>query len=96
VSGTSGRGLRGGSYTVTTGVTATTIDNQDARFSNDVSVFGHATLDLATNTLDAQVTVAQTAGKSGDQHGHADHLHGTLSFQGVLYTPSKPNGQARG
>jgi hypothetical protein len=96
MSGTSGRGLRGGSYTVTTTATATTIDYQGVHFSNDVSVSGHATRDLATNTIDAQVTVVQVEDQSGDQQGHADQLQGTLSFHGVLFTPSQPNGQVRG
>jgi pimeloyl-ACP methyl ester carboxylesterase len=81
----SGRGLRGGSYTVTKSSTTTTIDYQAVRFSNDVTVTGHATRDLATNTIDAQVTIEQ----SGNHQG-------TLSFHGVLYTPSKPDGQVRG
>jgi pimeloyl-ACP methyl ester carboxylesterase len=86
--GTSGRGLRGGSYIVATSGTTTTIDFNAVRFSNDVTVSGHATRDLATNTIDAQVTVAQTT--------DGDHRQGTLSFHGVLYTPSQPDGQVRG
>jgi hypothetical protein len=85
MTGTSGRGLRGGTYTVAKGPT-TTIDYQAVRFSNDVTVTGHATRDLATNTIDAQVTVEQTEDQSG----------GALTFHGVLYTPSKPDGQVRG
>jgi pimeloyl-ACP methyl ester carboxylesterase len=81
-----GRGLRGGSYTVTSSQTTTTIDYQAVRFSSDVTVTGHATRDLLTNTIDAQVTVQQTEDQSG----------GTLSFHGVLYVPSKPDGQVRG
>ncbi|MGZ4394035.1 MAG: alpha/beta fold hydrolase [Gaiellaceae bacterium] len=94
--GTSGRGLRGGSYTVTATDTTVTIDYQAARFSDDVTVTGHATRDLATNTIDAQVTVAQTEDHSGTKQGHGDHPQGTLSFHGVLYTPSKPDGRVRG
>jgi len=86
MTGTSGRGLRGGTYTVTKSSTTTTIDYQAVRFSNDVTVTGHATRDLASNTIDAQVTVEQTE----------DQSQGTLSFRGVLYTPSKPDGQVRG
>src|SRR5207244_3027936 len=86
MSGKSGRGLRGGSYTVTRSDTATAIDYQGVRFSDDVSVSGHATLDLATNTVDAQVTVEQTPGRTGDGHGRAAHVDGTLSFHGVRFT----------
>jgi pimeloyl-ACP methyl ester carboxylesterase len=84
--GGSGRGLRGGSYTVTTSQTTTTIDYQAVRFSNDVTVTGRATRDLATNTIDAQVTVVQTQNQGV----------GALSVHGILYTPSKPDGQVRG
>jgi pimeloyl-ACP methyl ester carboxylesterase len=81
-----GRGLRGGSYTVTTDQTTstTTIDFQAVRFSTDVTVTGQATRNLATNTVDARLTVA------------AAHRNGSLSFHGVLYTPSTPDGQVRG
>ncbi|HZD86711.1 MAG TPA: alpha/beta hydrolase [Gaiellaceae bacterium] len=94
--GTNGRGLRGGSYTVTTSDTTVAIDYQAVRFSNDVTVTGHATRDLATNTIDAQVTVAQAEGKGGKQHGRGDPLQGTLTIHGVLYTPGEPDGQVRG
>jgi hypothetical protein len=90
MTGTSGRGLRGGSYTVAKGQTTTTIDFNAVRFNNDVTVTGHATRDLATNTIDTQVTVEQT------EHGHGHQRQGTLSFHGVLYTPSKPDGTVRG
>ncbi|HEU4349252.1 MAG TPA: hypothetical protein VFR35_15865, partial [Actinoplanes sp.] len=81
-----GHGLRGGSYTATSSQTTTTIDYRAVRFSSDVTVTGRATRDLATNTIDAQVTVVQTQNQSV----------GTLSFHGLLYTPSQPDGQARG
>ena len=70
MTGTSGqgRGLRGGSYTVTTSQTTTTIGLNAVRFTNDVTVTGHATRELATNTIDAQVTVEQTE----SQEGHGD------------------------
>jgi pimeloyl-ACP methyl ester carboxylesterase len=86
--GTSGRGLRGGSYTVTSSPTTTAIEFDAVRFSNDVTVTGHATRDRATNTIDAQVTVTHTA--------DGDLRQGALSFHGVLYTPSQPDGQVRG
>jgi pimeloyl-ACP methyl ester carboxylesterase len=85
-----GRGLRGGSYAVTTdqATNTTTIDYQAVHFSNDVAVTGHATRNLTTNTVDAQVTL-RTSLRSRAQRG-------TLSFHGVLYIPSQPDGQVRG
>ena len=65
-----------------------TIDFNAVHFSNDVTITGHATRDRATNTIDAQVTVTHTA--------EGDLRQGALSFHGVLYTPSKPDGQVRG
>jgi pimeloyl-ACP methyl ester carboxylesterase len=94
--GANGRGLRGGSYTVTKSSTTTTIDYQTVRFSDDVTVTGHATRDLATNTIDAQVTVEQRKDQNGNEQGHGDERQGTLTFHGVLYTPSEPDGQVRG
>jgi len=96
MTGTTGRGLRGGSYTVTPSPTTTTIDFNTVRFTNDVTVTGHATRDLATNTIDAQVTVVQANDQSGSQQAHGSQRQGTLTFHGILYTPSKPDGQIRG
>ena len=81
-----GRGLRGGSYTVTTdqATNTTTIDLQAVHFSTDVTVSGQATRNLATNTVDAQLTVTAVRG------------NGSLSFHGVLYVPTEPDGQLRG
>jgi pimeloyl-ACP methyl ester carboxylesterase len=96
MTGASGRGLRGGSYTVAKSPTATTIDLNASRFSDDVAVTGRATRDLATNAIDAQVTVDQANGESGSRQRQGHDRHGTLSFHGVLYTPSKPDGQLQG
>jgi pimeloyl-ACP methyl ester carboxylesterase len=96
MSGTSGRGLRGGNYTVTTSDTSTTIDYRGARFSNDISVTGQASLDLTTNTVDAQVSIEQVGEQSGDQLRRAGHLVGTLTFHGTFFTPRSPNGHVGG
>jgi hypothetical protein len=85
MAGTQGRGLRGGSYTVTGTDTTTTLDLTGARFSSDVAVTGRTTLDLATHTLDAQVTV--------DGPGSHD---GQLTFHGVLFAPTQPDTHVRG
>jgi hypothetical protein len=96
MTGTTGRGLRGGGYTVTPSPATTTIDFNAVRFTNDVTITGHATRDLAANTIDAQVTVVQTDDQSGSQQAHGRQRQGTLGFHGVLYTPGKPDGQIRG
>jgi pimeloyl-ACP methyl ester carboxylesterase len=85
MTGAAGRGLRGGRFTVNRTGVATTITYQDARFSDDVSVSGVATLDPVTNVLDALVTVKV--------RGRQD---GTLSFHGVLFDPTQPMAQVRG
>jgi hypothetical protein len=90
--GANGRGLRGGSYTVATSETTTTIDLAAAHFSDDVAVTGRVTRDLSTNTIDAQLTVEQTGGRRHE----GVRRQGTLSFHGVLYVPSSPDGQVRG
>ena len=84
--GAGGRGLRGGSYTVTTSATTITIDFDAVRFSEDVPVTGRATRDLTTNAIDAQVTVPRPGSRPPD----------ALGFHGVLFTPSTPDGQVRG
>jgi pimeloyl-ACP methyl ester carboxylesterase len=85
VSGNTGRGLRGGSFTVKRTDTATTITYQNARFSDDVDVSGTGTLNLMTNALNAHVTV-EVRGSQG----------GVLSFHGFLYHPAQPMMQVRG
>jgi hypothetical protein len=66
-----------------------------AKVSTSVSVYRHATQDLATNTVDAQVTVVQVGDQSGDQQGHADNLQGTLSFHGVFHPQPTKRTSAR-
>jgi hypothetical protein len=83
--GSTGRGLRGGTFTVTHTTAATTITYRNARFSEDVEVSGTAALNQTTNAIDAQVTI----GAQGSQGG-------TLSFHGVLYEAARPTVQVRG
>jgi pimeloyl-ACP methyl ester carboxylesterase len=85
MSGSKGRGLRGGSFTVKSTNAATTITYQTTRFSDDVDVSGTATLNLATNALNAHVTV-EVRGSQG----------GGLSFHGVLFSPTQLTIQVRG
>jgi hypothetical protein len=56
MTGTTGRGLRGGGYTVTTTPTGTRIDYHNTQFTNDVYLSGQVTLDT-TNTLTGRVTL---------------------------------------
>jgi pimeloyl-ACP methyl ester carboxylesterase len=75
---THGRGLRGGSYTVTTTPAGTTIDYQGARFTDDVYVTGRVRL-TPDNRLTGQVNVI------------APHpQNGTLSISAVLWDPAHP------
>ena len=85
MSGNTGRGLRGGTFTVKHTAAATTITYGNARFSDDVAVTGTATLNQLTNALNAQVTV----GVQGSQGG-------TLTFHGLLDDPARPTVQVRG
>jgi hypothetical protein len=84
MTGSSGRGLRGGGYTVAKGPATTTIDLGAVRYSDDVAVSGTATRDRATNAIDADVTIGW--------HGR----QGTLRFHGVLSKPSQPDGEVTG
>jgi pimeloyl-ACP methyl ester carboxylesterase len=84
MTGTTGRGLRGGSYTITRTAAVTTIDYQQAQFTNDVSLSGHITLD-ASNALTGMVTVTGPGGRTG-----------TLTIKAVLWDPSHPQASLRG
>ena len=64
MTGASGKGLRGGTYTVTNTATGTQIDYQKAQFTQDVYVSGQVTLD-ATNALTGQVTLTGPHGRTG-------------------------------
>jgi pimeloyl-ACP methyl ester carboxylesterase len=83
--GTDGRGLRGGSYTVSRSETTTTITYTGTRYTEDVAISGTATLDRATNSLDATIEV--------DGSGNQD---GILTLHGLLWDPSQPTAQIRG
>jgi pimeloyl-ACP methyl ester carboxylesterase len=84
MTGTAGRGLRGGSYAVTRSGGTTRIDYHRARFSKDVYVSGRITLD-AGNRLSGLVTVAGPCGRSG-----------TLVISARLWDPSHPLASLRG
>jgi pimeloyl-ACP methyl ester carboxylesterase len=84
MTGTTGRGLRGGSYTVTHTGGTTRINYQQARFTNDVSVSGHITLD-PDNRLTGLVTVAGPCRRTG-----------TLGIKAALWDPSHPLASIQG
>ncbi len=78
MTGTTGRGLRGGSYTVTRAADTTRIDYQQSRFTEDVFVSGHLTLDRS-NTLTGLVRVSGPGRRTG-----------ALTIKAVLWDPSHP------
>ena len=73
-----GRGLRGGSYTVTVGAGSETFDYDAARFTDDVAVSGTMQLD-AHNLLSGRVRVT-VDGRSA----------GYLAVRAVLWDPAHP------
>ncbi len=75
---TTGRGLRGGTYTVSTTAAGTQLDLQNAQFTDDVAVSGQVTLDAGLR-LTGRVTVSGSAG-----------LRGSLKLHGVLWDPAHP------
>ena len=84
MTGASGRGLRGGTYTVTNTATGTQIDYQKAQFTHDVYVSGQVTLD-ATNALTGRVTLTGPHGRTG-----------TLTIHAILWDPAHPLASLRG
>jgi pimeloyl-ACP methyl ester carboxylesterase len=84
MTGTTGRGLRGGHFTVTRAAATTRIDYERAQFTNDVFVSGHLTLD-ASNALTGVVTVTGPGRRAG-----------TLTIKAVLWDPSHPWASLRG
>jgi pimeloyl-ACP methyl ester carboxylesterase len=84
MTGASGRGLRGGGYTVTNTPTGTRIDYQRAQFTNDVYVSGQVILD-ATNALSGSITLIGPRGRTG-----------TLTIHAVLWDPAHPLASLRG
>jgi pimeloyl-ACP methyl ester carboxylesterase len=86
MTGATGRGLRGGGYTVTTTPTGTRIDYHNTQFTNDVYINGQVTLD-ATNTLTGRVTLIAPGERTGTLTIHAvlwDPAHPLASLQGTL------------
>jgi hypothetical protein len=84
MSGASGRGLRGGGYTVTNTPTGTRINYQRAQFTDDVYVSGHVTLD-ATNALSGTITLIGPHGRTA-----------TLTIRAILWDPAHPLVSLRG
>jgi hypothetical protein len=84
MTGPTGRGLRGGAYTVTNTATAIRIDYRQTQFTKDVFVSGHVTLD-ATNTLTGRVTIRAPGGRTG-----------TFTIKAVLWDPAHPFASLRG
>jgi hypothetical protein len=85
MTGRTGRGLRGGSYTVHRAARATTLRYRGTRFTTDVRVTGRAILRTRTNRLRAAVTIAGP--------GRED---GRLRFAGVIFDPARPTIAIRG
>ncbi len=78
MTGTTGRGLRGGIITVKVTGGSAAIDYRSAKFTGDVAVTGHATLS-PSNVLAATVTVAGPHGRSG-----------RLIISATLWDPAHP------
>jgi pimeloyl-ACP methyl ester carboxylesterase len=84
MTGTTGRGLRGGSYTVTRTGQTTSLNYRQARFTNEVYISGHITLDPG-NRLTGLVTVAGPCRRIG-----------TLTIKAMLWDPSHPLASLQG
>jgi hypothetical protein len=84
MTGTTGRGLRGGSYTVTRAADTTRIDYQQSRFTEDVFVSGHLTITRG-NTLAGLVRVTGPGGRTG-----------ALTIKAVLWDPAHPRATLQG
>jgi hypothetical protein len=83
MTGATGRGLRGGSYTVSTTGAGTAITFERTRFTTDVRITGQASLDA--NALIAHVVVAGPRGRTG-----------VLDIRAVLWDPAHPRASVRG
>jgi hypothetical protein len=62
MTGNDGTGLRGGTFTVDDSTSTFTF--QGAKFADDVSIDGTATLDQTSGKVDAQITVTSSEGTS--------------------------------
>jgi pimeloyl-ACP methyl ester carboxylesterase len=83
LSGTTGRALRGGTFTVKRSETAVTVTYRRARFSSDVAVSGTARFAPASSRLTGRLTVAGA-------------LAGTLDVRATLWDPDRPKATVRG
>ena len=83
LTGTTGRGLRGGSFRVKHATATTTVTYRGVRFARDVAVSGVASLELATSRLTARISVAGA-------------LSGTLRLRATLWDPANPDATIRG
>src|SRR4051794_21085300 len=83
LAGNTGRGLRGGRYTVKRGPTSAKLALERVRFSTDVVVSGTVTLKSATSRVSGRLKVT---GK----------LSGTLDVRATLWDPDTPKATVRG
>ncbi|MDT7578719.1 MAG: hypothetical protein QOH17_5052 [Pseudonocardiales bacterium] len=79
-----GRGLRGGSYTVSSTPSGTVITYHRTRFTHDVAITGRLTIDRA-DAVSGQLSVQGPSGHSG-----------VLRVQAVLWDPAHPLASLRG
>ena len=68
MTGEDGVGLRGGTFHIEFGDTATALDLDAARFATDVTVSGHATAPFDDNVVDGEITVDGPGAEDGALH----------------------------
>ena len=78
MTGSAGRGLRGGTVTVTATGSGSSVDYRGTRFTDEVSVTGHGILNVS-NMLTAAVVVSSSCGRLG-----------TLTIHARLWDPAHP------
>jgi pimeloyl-ACP methyl ester carboxylesterase len=83
VAGTTGRGLRGGTYTVRRGTSKVTLTYRRVRFADDVVVSGTATFVPATSRVTGRLAVSGA-------------MKGALDVSATLWDPDKPSATLRG
>ena len=84
MTGPTGRGLRGGSYTVRSAPSGTVITYHRTRFTRDVVITGKLTVDSA-NVVTGRLSVLGPSGHSG-----------VLRVRAVLWDPAHPSASLRG